>query len=92
MSVKTIYKCDKCGAEQGNTNQFWRVGLTAEHHPSFSPAPNFVPRKYMDVCRPCLESLGIHAMKKDEPLSFPEPTLEDVIREIIHNELDNQRP
>ena len=29
MSVRTIYKCDKCGKEQETHEQFWKVGVVA---------------------------------------------------------------
>ena len=84
MAVKTIYTCDKCGNEQENPGQFWTVGVSAT--PSFHPASNsFVPGKHIHVCRPCLESFGIHVQKKPEHEENPPqiPGIEDLIREIV---------
>ena len=80
--ITTIYKCDKCGNEQNDNDQFWTVGITArtKWHQSMDDIV-----KSIQVCRPCLESLGIYVTqtkKKDEPLPAP-PTIEELIREII---------
>ena len=76
--ITTIYKCDKCGNEQNDTEQFWTVGITAEVMYVSSRVV-----KSIHVCRPCLESFGIYVSpKKDEPLPAP-PTVEELIREII---------
>ena len=83
MAVKTIYTCDKCGNEQEKPDQFWTVGVSATH--SVYPSNNYVQDKSMHVCRPCLESLGIHVQKKPEHEENPPkiPSVEDLIREIV---------
>lgn len=83
MSVKTIYTCDKCKAEQTSNDQFWVVGIKA--HTVDYKNDSFVPGKQMEVCRPCLELLGIHAMKKEGVVTPAPPTIEDLIVEIIRN-------
>jgi hypothetical protein len=84
MSVKTLYICDKCGGVQETAGQFWTVGVTANHgmHPG---ARNlYVKDKHVQVCRPCLESFGIHVMQKPSDPPKPQlPTVEELIREII---------
>ena len=86
MSVKTIYQCDKCGGEQFSEDQFWTVGVWAicspvRVNPHYS---EYVQNKKIQVCRPCLESLGIHLTVKDGGDSAPPaPTVEELIREII---------
>ena len=84
MSVKTIYTCDKCKAEQETVNQFWTVGVTATHGCSDS-SREFVKNKHMQVCRPCLESLGLYVQIKPEHKASPPriPTVEELIREIV---------
>lgn len=79
--ITTIYKCDICGLEQDDNKQFWTVGVTASYQGYSSMS--FVENKYLEVCRPCLESLGIYVQKKkDDSLPNP-PTIEELIREII---------
>ncbi len=83
MTVKTIYICDKCGNEAADSKQFWTVGVTANCHTSL--AGHFVTGMSMQVCRPCLESFGIHVQKKPKEEEAPKiPTLEEAIIEIIH--------
>ncbi len=83
MAIKTIYTCDKCGSEQENPDQFWTVGVSAAH--GVYPSNEFVQGKHMHVCRPCLESLGIHVQKKLEHEQNPPqiPSVEDLIRELV---------
>lgn len=83
MSRKVIYTCDKCGAEQLTHEQFWTVGVQANHFGATVGPYDFVDGKKLEVCRPCLESFGIHVTtKKNEPQPKP-PTVEELIREII---------
>lgn len=87
MTVKTIYICDKCGSEQDSSKQFWTVGVTAtcSIHPDPHGYRRFVEDKYLQVCRPCLESFGIHVQTRPEHKDNPPqiPTIEELIREIV---------
>ena len=85
MSVKTIYTCDKCGAEQLSAEQFWTVGVWAIHSVNNLPTnpSEFVQNKSMQVCRPCLELLGIHVKTKPGAEIATPPTVEELIREIL---------
>jgi len=78
MSITTIYKCDKCGNEQDNGKQFWHVGITI-----FTQYISKYTEQEIDVCRPCLESLGINVPEEKAQTLPPPPTVEDLIREII---------
>lgn len=84
MAIKTIYTCDNCGNEQEKPDQFWVVGVNATHILS-APNKEFVSGKHMQVCRPCLESFGIHVQKKPDHEQNPPqiPSVEDLIREIV---------
>jgi hypothetical protein len=82
MSVKTTYKCDKCGAEQDTDDQFWTVGIYANCQ---CLSDNKVTGKSLQVCRLCLEELGIYAETKinKDLMPVPIPTVEDLIRTIM---------
>jgi hypothetical protein len=88
MGINIIKTCDKCGVVVKEKEQLWTVGITANcggtnASPSSRLNP-YVTNMSMEVCRPCLESFGIHVQhKKDMPLPSEQPTLEDRIREII---------
>ena len=79
--IQTIYKCDKCGHEQHTPEQFWTVGVTAD---CWGMGSKFVPDKSLQVCRPCLEHLGIYPRQKTiESPTYAPPSLEELIREIL---------
>lgn len=92
MSIQTIYKCDKCGAEQSTSNQFWTVGVVAKHgHDQFEFYENFTDGKAMQVCRKCLESLGIHVSIKEKVVENTPVTIESLIRELICETTNSSR-
>ena len=84
MTIETIYKCDKCGSEQSDNKQFWKVGVFAS---SFNcQAPPYITSvsgKEIQVCRSCLESFGIYVQKKKDEEPPKLPTIEELIGEII---------
>lgn len=84
MSIKTIYTCDKCGGEQFSSQQFWTVGVWATCSVVISPTTTGekIEDKRIQVCRPCLESFGIH-VKVTAGENISPPTTEELIREII---------
>ncbi len=93
MSVRTIYKCDKCGKEQETHEQFWKVGVVAYPFTgtlnTYSP---FVTREHeQQVCRPCLESYGLFVQTRNkEAATQSAPTLEDLIIELVHETVDSR--
>jgi len=82
MATKHICICDKCGNEQETTDQFWTIGITATH--GLYTSNDYVAGKSMQVCRPCLESFGIHVQKKPQEAEQPKIiTTEELIRELV---------
>ena len=96
MSTRVIKMCDKCKKEVGHSEQFWTIGvrgactLPASYRMHYENADYFEDMK-MDVCRPCLESFGIHVMKKADVEPPQKPTLESVILEIVKNAIGEQQ-
>jgi hypothetical protein len=84
MSIKTEYKCDRCGVAQATAVQFWEVGVTANCIDATFKNDSFVCGKRMQVCRTCLEILGIHTQKREPDAPAP-PTIEELILEIVNN-------
>lgn len=80
--IVTIYKCDRCGAEQGSREQFWTVGVSASC--SLALPPHEPYKKQIQVCRPCLDVLGIFVKEgaTDDSVRHV-PSVEELIREII---------
>ena len=87
MAVEIRYICDKCGHIQSTDVQMWGIGVALR----WNNAPfgdSDVQRKAL-WCRSCVEGIGLLVSKPSsgaQPTS-PEPTLEDMIREIIRSEV-----
>lgn len=97
MSTKVTYSCDRCGHSQEGTNgmynlqpgqrQIWAVAIRL--------GTNGIHDLMADWCRPCCIEMGIlkpAASGADAPTVAPEtkPTLEDVVREIVRQEIAEQ--
>lgn len=87
--IKTTYICDKCKNEQDTHSQFWTLGIWARHDGEKYESNSDMQRasingRSIQVCRPCLESLGVHvqAETKKQP-AYVERTTEDILRELI---------
>lgn len=92
MSTTIIHKCDKCNKEITKGDQMWQVGVTAQCYPLYGAGnaidrKDFVTGKVMDVCRPCLESFGVHVRREEPTVTIGTPSLEDLIREIVQQEV-----
>ncbi len=93
MSKTTIYKCDKCGVEQDNSTQFWKLRVGVDPYGYLVQKVIVVPpEREMDVCRPCLELLGIYISeaKIGEESAPSIPTLEELIIEIVRNAMEEE--
>ena len=93
--IVTTYTCDKCGHEQNDDKQMWEIGIALNHRgtpPSgFSRLGGAVLNETIELwCRKCVEGLRLLPTprpKPDDPPPPPKPTLEDMIREIVHEEI-----
>ena len=84
MTIITTYTCDKCGHKQINNDQMWEIGISLRH--SGNP-PTLKPKQLW--CRTCVEKIGL--LVPSPPLaSAPAPalTLEDIVRDIIQQEIE----
>ena len=81
--ITVDYICDLCGGHQPTDTQFWRVGVRVASPPNST----YSPAGELDCCRSCLEQrLGIHIRAETKAIpEFVPPTLEDAIREIVRN-------
>jgi len=82
--IKTTYICDRCSAEQDTRDQFWSIGIWASHNGFGCSDSAQEHKRSIQVCRPCLESLGVHvqAETKAKP-GHVERTTEDILRELL---------
>lgn len=78
ITTITVYKCDRCGAEQNTSEQFWSVGIVAGQD---SITPQYKPMdRQMHVCRKCLNELGVFSSSKSKEEKVP--MIEGLIREV----------
>ena len=81
--ISIIYKCDKCGVDQSTKEQFWELSAVATHLGSSYLQARPCTKPYQ-VCRKCLEHMGIYTQKviRNSP-EFNPPTIEELLKEII---------
>ena len=88
MSTSVTYKCDRCSKQQTNTPslpykeqlQMWAVAVSL----------NGSSRRTADWCRECVILMGILDVQKEGDVAVtptPPPTIEDIIREIVNEEI-----
>lgn len=81
--IKTTYICDRCAAEQETRDQFWTIGVWATPHGGFSETA-IEHKKSLQVCRPCLEGLGVHVQRETaQKAGYVERTTEDILIELL---------
>ncbi len=83
--ITTIHKCDRCGHEQDHNLQMWWVAIQLDHSKYSSKKEKYWCRKCCDEFNLILEP----PTPKEGELVPPIITLEDVIREIIREEIQN---
>lgn len=85
-----ILKCDRCGATAENDKNFLKqVAVGVNWGYGFQAAGR---KLEADWCRECLIKTGLHRPQNeaDEKIAPPAPpTLEDLIRDIVREELAN---
>ena len=98
MSRKTIYRCDRCGdvsMTEGILNlEIVAVGVKREHYNSYQPGYTLIDHQLREkeMCKKCREELGIYdpePKKAEDPIrAFP--SLEEMVREIVREEISNR--
>lgn len=84
--IRTIYTCDRCKAEQDTSNQLWHVGISLKYYNQTRTERSAHHEQLW--CRQCCANVGIAFVPERQLSTTPaEPTLEDMIREIIRQEI-----
>lgn len=100
MSYKTVYICDKCGAE--SEDKMFLASITGKvtftHTKDYGPAIFESPR--LEVCRPCLLKLGIElpepganwGQRRDAVVKEPSATEKflEATKDLIQNLIDER--
>lgn len=91
MGIVTTYVCDRCQKSNEDGEQMWEIGLALRHH-GFTNYHTTHDIHHKGLwCRPCCVEVGILAPFIIDPeWKQPDPiTLEDLVREIVKRERDN---
>lgn len=97
MSVKTIKMCDKCSKvidTSKKDEEIFTIGLMVSHGIGFSRYDERYPRLLEHRCVDCMIRSGLQQRpgKKDlEPAADKKLSLDDYIRELIREVLDEDR-
>ena len=89
MATSVTCTCDLCGATWAKGDegkQLWRmtVGIALS-----AGSSHFQQRKEADWCRDCAVKHGfLPQVKTDPPRIEPEPTIQDLVRAIVREELE----
>jgi hypothetical protein len=86
---KTTVTCDRCKKEIVDKEQIWQIKFSWNCYPT-EPDVSFQQPK-AEWCRPCMIDLGLlgdrFRVTKEIPNPPPEPTIEDILREFIRQEV-----
>lgn len=94
MAIETKYICDKCGHTQPERDQMWEVAITVRHlnfHNTAVAAIGKTGDKHKRLwCRKCVQKAHLLCADAGEKVkvSLKPPTLEDIVREIVQEEIE----
>jgi hypothetical protein len=83
MATKTTYSCDKCRAEFSDRKTLKCITVQVGNY----AAEGGLYSRNADWCLPCLQEFGIVPKSERKPTTVPAPSLEDMIRQIVREEM-----
>ncbi len=85
--IVTTYTCDLCSHKQGTPLDMIEVGVTVR---ALDRSGTGVTQERQIWCRPCCIKRGLvfKTDLDDAVRDDPAPTIEDLVREIVHEETD----
>lgn len=99
MATITKYTCDRdgCGHVQETSDQMWTVLVayaSVDTHYSNINSERFTRSKEQMWCRNCMAKVGLLGFMRvsdEEKVQTPPPTLEDLVRELAREEIEQAR-
>lgn len=92
--IKTTWTCDRCSKTQDTPEQMWVIKVNLQHltdvgrYATINTSYEAVTVHWCRVCCEAFELLGRHANKAQQLIApAPTPTLEDLLREIVREEI-----
>jgi hypothetical protein len=87
---KTILTCDRCKKEVDGLNQV-AAGIRKENYSTYGGRATTINSPYMaEWCQVCCEIVGLYNYDPPPTPEQTQITLEELIREIIREEIDNK--
>lgn len=97
MAFSQTFTCDRCNHQQDSDDQMWSVAIAYKHGYAAESHLRYANNMYFQHgklwCRKCMEELqllggmlAIPELGEAEKVK-PAPTLEDIIREIVREEI-----
>lgn len=82
--ITVTYTCDKCKEQIGKREEMWTAYCgAAPHNGTIQREVLYIPvERKIEVCRPCLDGMGLSPEKRKYTAPANPPTLEDLITEI----------
>lgn len=85
MASVTTYTCDRCAKESTDNGFLHQVSIVVRKH------YGECVRHGQEWCSECITSVGIELPsvhgRSNDTAPIPQPTIEDIIREIVRSEL-----
>ena len=83
--IVTTYTCDRCNHQQTTYDQMWEVKIDVQHLNSHTR----LSQQHQLWCRKCLTEVGLLIPARDPAKTEPppQPSFEDMLREIIREEI-----
>lgn len=88
MTVITTYVCDKCAYSEPKPSGYFEVSIGVKQSIGGYAAPQ--TKRTSLWCRSCVVKAGLTTPTMKERAPDPEPTIEDLVREIVQSEIGNQ--
>ena len=90
MATETTYTCDRCSEKRtGHEARNFLEDVAVFIGRRYTSAPH--PDRMVQWCRPCLIQMGLRNpaehLKEDALVPDPAPTLEEILREIVREEI-----
>ena len=84
MSIITTWVCDRCKKTSKTNNELCGIYFVFEQRSGYNKQ-----HLNADWCEPCCIELGVIIKGTEQPAKQPPPTLEDFLREIVREEIEN---
>lgn len=87
--IVTTYTCDRCGHSQTTKDNMWEIKLNFNNLGASVYGVHGYNKLWCKACCQLFPQLLMETPKNPEPSTPPPPTLEDLLRDLIKEEIAN---